>query len=85
MLIKWTSSFLILGLMDVLFTIFLQICSMFCCGLLCVHSSFALILMGQRGLVALLCLFVFLVSRDCCVALPHGVTGLSAVCDCNIS
>ena len=28
-------------------------CSMFCCALLCVHSSFALILMGKRELVAL--------------------------------
>ena len=27
-------------------------------------------------------LFVFLVSRDFCVALPHVATGLSAVCDC---
>ena len=24
-------------------------------------------------------------SRDCCVALPRGATGLSAVCDCGIS
>ena len=31
-------------------------CSMFCCALLCVHSSFAIILMGRRELVALLCL-----------------------------
>ena len=30
-------------------------------------------------------LFVFLVSCDCCVALPHDATGLSAVCDCVIS
>ena len=30
-------------------------------------------------------LFVFLVFRDCCVALPHDATGLSAVCDCSIS
>ena len=30
-------------------------------------------------------LFVFLVSRGCCVALPHYATGLSAVCDCCIS
>ena len=30
-------------------------------------------------------LFVFLVSRDRCVALPHDATGLSAVCDCGIS
>ena len=29
--------------------------------------------------------FVFLVSRDCCVALPCGAMGLSAVCDCGIS
>ena len=29
-------------------------------------------------------LFVFLVSGDCCVALPCGVTGLSAACDCGI-
>ena len=24
-------------------------------------------------------------SRDCCVALPRGTMGLSAVCDCGIS
>ena len=30
-------------------------------------------------------LFVFLVSRDSCMALPHGATGLSAVCDCGNS
>ena len=29
--------------------------------------------------------FVFLVSHDCCVALPHDAMGLSAVCDCGIS
>ena len=29
-------------------------------------------------------LFAFLVSRDCCVALPHEATGLSAVCDYSI-
>ena len=29
--------------------------------------------------------FVFLVSRDCCVALPGGAMGLSADCDCGIS
>ena len=26
----------------------------------------------------------FLLSHDCCVALPHGAMGLSAVCDCGI-
>ena len=31
-------------------------CSMFCCKLHYVHSSFAIILMGKRGLVALLSL-----------------------------
>ena len=29
--------------------------------------------------------FAFLVSRDCCVALPHGAMSLSAVCDCGFS
>ena len=29
--------------------------------------------------------FVFLASRDCCVALFQDVMGLSAVCDCDIS
>ena len=55
-------------------------CSMFCCAILCVHSSFAVITMGKRELVALLSL----VYRDCCVALPHDATGLSAVCDYGI-
>ena len=32
-------------------------CSMFCCTLFYVHSSFAIILMGKRDLVALLSLF----------------------------
>ena len=53
-------------------------CSMFCCMLLYVHSSFAIILMGMRELVALLNL------RDECVALHCGAIGLSAVCDCVI-
>ena len=50
----------------------------------CVHSSFAIISIGTRELVALLCLSL-LVSRDCCVALPRDATGLSAVCYCGIS
>ena len=33
----------------------------------------------------LLCWVVFLVSCDCCVALPRGAMGLSAFCDCGIS
>ena len=59
-------------------------CSTFCCMLLYVHSSIAIILMGKRKLVALLNL-----SSWCLVggfaALPRGATGLSAVCDCGIS
>ena len=59
-------------------------CSMFCCTLLYVHSSFAITLMGKGKLVTLLGFFL-LVSLDGCVALPHGAMGLSAVCDCGIS
>ena len=44
--------------------------------------SFVIILIGKGELVAL---FVLLVFYDCCVALPHSATGLSAVCDCGIS
>ena len=58
-------------------------CAMFCCMLLYVHSSFAIMLMGKRELGALLS-FVFLVSRDDYVALPRGAMGLAAVCDCGI-
>ena len=59
--------------------------SLFCYELLCVHSSFAIILKRKRKLVAL----IFLSNR--CnftiksVALPHDAVGLSAVCDCDIS
>ena len=59
-------------------------CSMVCSVLLCVHSSFAIISIG-RGRVGYFALFVFVVARDCCVALPNDVTGLYAVCDCVIS
>ena len=58
-------------------------CSIFCCTLLYVPSSFAMILMGKREPVALISMF--LVSRDFCVALPRSAMGLSAVCDCGIS
>ena len=54
-------------------------CSMFCCTLLYPHSSFAIILMGKRDMVA------FLVSHNCDVALPRGAMGLSAFSDCGIS
>ena len=38
-------------------------CSKFCCALFCVHSSFAIVLMGKRA--GCFALFVFLVSHDC--------------------
>ena len=41
--------------------------------LLYVHSSFAIILMGNRA--GDFAYFVFLVSRNCCVALPRGAMG----------
>ena len=56
---------------------------MFCCMLLCVHSSFAIILMGKRELDALLSLSSWCLVTV--VALPRGAMGLSAVCDCGIS
>ena len=51
--------------------------SMFCCVLLCVHSSFAII----SGCFALFVLLVYC----CCVAFPHDEIGLSAVWDCGFS
>ena len=47
------------------------------------NTSLAIILMGKRA--GCFALFVFLVPRDCCVALPIGAMCLSAVCDCGIS
>ena len=59
-------------------------CTMFCCTLLNIHPSFAIILMEKRELVALLSLSSLCLC-DGCVALPRGAMGLSAVCDCGIS
>ena len=61
------------------FPLFVGVPSLFCYALLCVHSSFAIIL-KKRKLVALL-----LLSYKCSVTRPHGAVGLSAVCDCGIS
>ena len=57
---------------------------MFCCVLLCVYSSFAIMPMGRER-VGCFALFVFVVARDCCVTLSNDATGLSADCDCGIS
>ena len=52
-------------------------CSKFCCALLYVQSSFAFILMGERELVALLCLsslcLVIVVGAMGCLQFVIGV------------
>ena len=55
---------------------------MFCCTLLYVHSSFAVILMGKRELVALLGLSSWCLVIVVHAALPRCAMGLSAVYDC---
>ena len=49
-------------------------CSMFCCTLLYVHSSIAIILMGKRELVALLNLFslCLVMVEQLFLAVPWG-------------
>ena len=59
-------------------------CSMFSWSLLCVQFKFCNHLDGEER-AGCFALFVFLVSHDCCVALPGSAAGLSAVCDCGIS
>ena len=55
-------------------------CSMFCCVLLCVHSSFVIIVMEKREMVALLCLsfWCFVIVVWLLLTMPRV---LSAVCD----
>ena len=47
-------------------------CSMFCCTLLYVHSSIAIILMGKRELVALLGLSSWLMVERLFLEMPQG-------------
>ena len=54
---------------------------MFCCQLLCAHSSLGSYLDGKEN-AGSFAFFDFLVSSDCCLA--GGDTGLSAVCDCGM-
>ena len=58
---------------------------MFCCTLLYVPSSFAIILMGKRELVALLSLSIWCLVIVAWLFLAVRAIGLSAVCDCGIS
>ena len=55
--------------------------------MLCCMLHYVLVLQSSNGEERAGCFayFVFLVSRDCCVALSRGAMGLSAVCDCGIS
>ena len=55
--------------------------SLFCYALLCVHSSFAIIMKRKRKLAAL---HMYCYCK-CSVGLPHGAVGWFAVCDCCIS
>ena len=57
---------------------------MFCCALLCVNSSFAVI-SWQRERAGCFAMFVILVSHDYPVALSCDATSVSAVRDCGIS
>ena len=54
-------------------------CSMFCCTLLYVHSSFAIILISERELVALLILSPW------CLVMAAWLFPAVPVCDCGIS
>ena len=49
-------------------------CSMFCCALLCVHSSISIILMGKRELIALLNLssWCLVMVEPLFLAVPRG-------------
>ena len=60
--------------------------SLFCYALLCVHSSFAIVLKRNRKLVAFgIIVLQMYCYYKCFVALPHGAAGSIAVCDCGIS
>ena len=49
------------------------------------YSSFAIILMRKRELVALLYFFWMSCYCKCSVALPQGAVGSSEACDCGNS
>ena len=50
-------SFVAGSLMVVAPVVWFRVCSVLCCTLLCVLSSFAIIWVGKRKLVAFLCLY----------------------------
>ena len=69
------------------FSLFVEVLclSLFWYALLCVLSSFAIILKRKRELVVLLLLSYLCLVLKCPVALPHGAVDWSAACDCVIS
>ena len=75
----WNSSVVVDFLFIVTPIVGVCIFSMFCCTLLYVHSSIAIILMGKRELVALLNL------SSWCLVMVERLFLASAVCDCGIS
>ena len=60
--------------------------SLSCCALLCVLSSFTVILKRKRGRAGCLAFIVLRMSCKCkcSVTLPHGAVGWSALCDSGI-
>ena len=60
-------------------------CSLFCYALFYVHCLLVCNHHDLEERAGCFALFVFMVSRDCCVALPQCAMGLYAVCDCIIS
>ena len=56
----------------------------FCYAVLCVLSSFAIILMGKRAGCFILFVLLMFCGCYCSIALLHGAMGLSAVYDCGI-
>ena len=59
--------------------------SLFCYALLCVHSSFKIVLKSKRKLVAFLLLSYRFIVTISVQRLPHGDVGWPAVRDCGIS
>ena len=59
--------------------------SLFCNVLLCVHSSFAIILKRKKSWLLAIFVLKMYCYYKCYVALPLGAAGWSAVCDCGIS
>ena len=62
----------------VLWLFYVLLCVALCLFKLCNHLD------GEER-AGCFVLFSFLVSRDCCEALPHDVTRLSVVCDCGFT